>query len=161
MLESLLATELLFPSDEIWLVSPWITDLPLLDNRAGAYSGIEPVWPKAHLRLADLLAFSLKSNPNTSVRIVTRPDDHNQAFCQRLQELSQLDGTKDRLRIDSNRKTLHIKGLTGQNFALKGSMNFTYNGVEVLEETVELVIDPQRATAFSFQLRNHYFGGEG
>ena len=38
LLESLFAAELLSPSRCLWLVSPWLTDLELLDNRAGAWS---------------------------------------------------------------------------------------------------------------------------
>jgi ATP-dependent helicase Lhr and Lhr-like helicase len=157
LLESLIATELLFPSREIWLVSPWVTDLPLLDNRAGAYSGIEPGWPKCYLRFADLLAYSLKSSPHTQVKVVTRSDEHNKSFCNRLIELCRLDGTSGRLKIDSGRDELHIKGFAGESFSLKGSMNFTYNGIEVLEETVELEIDPERASKFLFELSHNYF----
>ena len=157
LLESLIATELLFPSRDIWLVSPWVTDLPLLDNRAGAYSGIEPAWPKSYLRLAELLAYSLKSSPETQLKVVTRPDEHNKSFCNRLRELTRLDGTAGRLKIDSSRTVLHTKGFAGDSFSLKGSMNFTYNGIEVLEETVELELDPKRASKFLFELSHNYF----
>ena len=157
LLESLIATELLFPSRDIWLVSPWITDLPLLDNRAGAYAGIEPAWPKSYLKLSELLAYSLKSSPETQLKVVTRPDEHNKPFCNRLRELARLDGTADRLKIDSSRTVLHTKGFAGDSFSLKGSMNFTYNGIQVLEETVELEIDPKRASKFLFELNHNYF----
>lgn len=157
LLESLIATELLFPGRDIWLVSPWVTDLPLLDNRAGAYFGIEPGWPKSYLKLSELLAYSLKSSPGTQLKVVTRPDQHNKSFCNRLTELARLDGNSERLMIDSNRDKLHIKGFAGDNFSLKGSMNFTYNGIEVLEETVELETDPNRVSQFVFQLRHNYF----
>ena len=157
LLESLIATELLFPSREIWLVSPWVTNLPLLDNRAGAYSGIEPGWPKDYLWFADLLAYSLKSTPETKVKVVTRSDEHNKSFCNRLTEICLLDGTSERLNIDSSRDELHIKGFAGESFSLKGSMNFTYNGIEVLEETVELEIDQTRTSKFLFELSHNYF----
>ena len=55
LLESLFAAELLAPSRCLWLVSPWLSDLHLLDNRAGAFSALDPQWGSRQLRLADLL----------------------------------------------------------------------------------------------------------
>lgn len=156
LLESLFAAELLAPGEQIWLVSPWVTDLPLLDNRAGAYAGLEPSWPKRFLTLAELLAFALKTAPLCRLRVVTRPDAHNQRFCRRLQTLTELDATNDRLVIEDTRETLHIKGLAGTHFALKGSMNFTYNGVEVLEEVVELETDLSRVALLLLNFDTHY-----
>ena len=156
LLQSLLVTELLAPSDEIWLVSPWVTDLPLLDNRAGAYAGLDPSWPKRFLTLAELLAFALKTAPLCQLRVVTRPGSHNQRFCRRLGTLTELDATGDRLFLEDDRETLHIKGLAGSNFALKGSMNFTYNGVEVLEEAVELETDLSQVASLLLSFKSHY-----
>ena len=34
------------------------------------------------------------------------------------------------------RDTLHLKGFLGNDFYLSGSMNLTFNGVEILEEGV-------------------------
>lgn len=156
LLESLIAAELLAPGTQIWLVSPWITDLPLLDNRSGAYAGLEPSWPKRFLTLAELLAYALKASPLCRVRVVTRPDVHNQRFCKRLQTLSELDGTIERLAIEPDRETLHIKGFAGMHFTLKGSMNFTYNGIEVLEEVVELETDLSRVSSLLLNFGTHY-----
>ncbi|MFT5468122.1 MAG: hypothetical protein ACI8UO_003230 [Verrucomicrobiales bacterium] len=156
LLESLFAAELLAPSEEIWLVSPWVTDLPLLDNRAGAYAGLEPSWPKRFLTLAELLAFALKTSPSCQLRVVTRPDIHNRRFCQRLRTLAELDATDERLVMEEDRETLHTKGLAGTHFALKGSMNFTYNGIEVLEEAVELETDLSRVASLLLSFKTHY-----
>src|SRR5207249_1705963 len=114
--------ELLAPGEEIWLVSPWVTDLPLLDNRAGAYAGLEPSWPKRYLTLAELLAFALRRAPHCRVRVVTRPDPHNKRFVRRLRTLVEVDMISDRLAVEDGREILHIKGLAGANFVLKGSM---------------------------------------
>jgi hypothetical protein len=156
LLESLFAIELLAPGEEIWLVSPWVTDLPLLDNRAGAYGGLEPSWPKRYITLAELLAFALKSAPHCRVRVVTRPDLHNKRFCRRLRNLVELDSNGDRLVVQDDRQNLHTKGLAGESFALRGSMNFTYNGVEVLEEAVELETDLQTVATLRLNFGFHY-----
>jgi hypothetical protein len=88
--------------------------------------------------------------------LVTRPDDHNLKFCERLRTLATLEGCADRVFLDSNRPALHTKGLVATNFALNGSMNFTRNGVEVLEETVQLETDPTRIAQFRLALHGHY-----
>lgn len=156
LLESLLAVELLAPGDELWIVSPWISDLGVLDNRAGGYAGLDPAWPKRHITLAELFVFALRANPQARLRLVTRPDEHNLKFCERLRTLATLDGCMDRVTIDNSRVTLHTKGLVATNFALNGSMNFTRNGVEVLDETVQLETDPARIAQFRLALHGHY-----
>lgn len=156
LIESLLAVELLAPSEELWLVSPWVSDLAILDNRAGGYAGLDPAWPKRYITLAEILIFVLRSNPSAQVRLVTRPDDHNLKFCDRLSMLASQDGCAGRLIIDNGRSSLHTKGLIAGNFAMNGSMNFTRNGVEVLDETVHLETDPQRIAQFRLALHGHY-----
>jgi len=156
LLESLFAIELLQPGEELWLVSPWISDIPVLDNRAGSYAGLEPSWPKRHLTLAELLAFALRTQPNCRLHVVTRPGEHTARFCDRLRMLTGLDGNADRLSLDDDRPELHTKGLVATGFALNGSMNFTYNGVEVLDETVQLEINPARVAQFRHNLHGHY-----
>jgi hypothetical protein len=156
LLESLVAVELLAPGDELWLVSPWVSDLALLDNRSGGYDGLEPVWPKRHLSLAELIVFALRRNPALRVKVVTRPVEHNQRFCSRLRNLADLEGCSDRLVIDSTREELHTKGLIATTFALNGSMNFTRSGVEVLEETVQLETESSRIGQFRINMHGHY-----
>lgn len=50
VLSSLLVAEIAQPSAELWIVSPWITDLDLLDNRAGRFDYLEPAWGSARYR---------------------------------------------------------------------------------------------------------------
>jgi superfamily II DNA or RNA helicase len=156
LVESLLAVELLAPGADLWLVSPWITDVNLLDNRSGGYTGLEREWPKRMLTLAELLACALKTSPQTTLHVVTRPAPHNRRFIHQLRTLCQADLTENRLVLDDSREVLHVKGFAGSSFALKGSMNFTYNGIEVLEEAVELEIDAHRVASFLLNLSTHY-----
>lgn len=156
LLESLLATELMLPGQELWIVSPWISDLPLLDNRSGGYSGLEPSWPKRRISLAEVLAYTLRSSSQIVIRIITRPDIHNTRFCSRLRHLASMDGNEQRLVIDDQRENLHTKGLAGSRFAFIGSMNFTHNGIEVLEETVQLETQTSRVAQFLVNLHGHY-----
>ena len=156
LLESLVVAELLVPGPEIWLVSPWVSDLPLLDNRSGAYAGLEPSWPKRHLTLAELLAFALKADESTRVHVVTRSAIHNKRFCDRLQRLAVLDRTSNRLSVTSDRDELHSKGFLGTAFALNGSMNFTRNGVEVFDEMVQLETAPETLAQLRLNFQHNY-----
>ena len=49
LLELLFTAELLLPSRCLWIISPWLSDLDLLDNRSDAFSSLDPQWgPRAH-----------------------------------------------------------------------------------------------------------------
>jgi hypothetical protein len=156
MLESVFAVELLRPGRELWLVSPWVSDIPILDNRCGSYSGLEPAWPKRQITLAEVLGYALRNNPDLQVKVVTRPDEWNKRFAKRLKHLTELDGTENRLSIDAARANLHTKGVAGNSFALLGSMNFTHNGIQILEETLQLETHAPRVAQFRMNLCNHY-----
>jgi hypothetical protein len=156
MLESVFAVELLRPGKELWLVSPWVSDIPILDNRCGSYSGLDPAWPKRQITFAEVLAYALRNNLELEVKVVTRPDEWNKRFAKRLQYLAELDGTGDRLSIDAARANLHTKGVAGNSFALLGSMNFTHNGIQILEETLQLDTSEPRLAQLRMNLTQHY-----
>ena len=162
LLESILAVELLVPGNELWLVSPWISDVPILDNRSGSYSGLDPTWPKRHLSLAELLANLLSRSPETKLSVITRPseDSSTARFCARLKTIVDLDGNQERLSLNDRRENLHTKGLVGDQVALSGSMNFTNNGISVLEETVQFQIDDQTVSEFLVSFHEHYGSSE-
>ena len=131
LLELLFVSELLLPSKCLWLVSPWLTDLEILDNRSGAFASIDPQWGSRRIRLAEILGKMLELGSH--IVIATRTGQHNDSFVRRLDDLARSSGSVRRLTIH-RRDTLHLKGLLGNEFYLSGSMNFTFNGVEILEE---------------------------
>ena len=156
LLRSLLLAELLAPGEELWLVSPWVTDVLVLDNRAGAFDAAGPGWGPRQVRLSDVLVELLASG---RVHVVTRPDDHNEAFIRTLTDTAEAAGRVGRLRV-VRRDTLHHKGLLGTDYYLSGSMNFTVNGLEVLEEAVTLQTDPAAIADARLALRDRYPSGE-
>ena len=133
LLQIMCFAELLAPSREVWLVSPWISDFVLLDNRSGRFNAINPQWQRREIRLVDY-AQQLMTN-GTHVIIVTRPDAHNQTFLNRLEDRSRESGLDDHLELLS-RRGLHTKGILTDNSILLGSMNLTYAGLELNEESV-------------------------
>src|SRR5438045_2067269 len=85
LLQSIVAGELLQPSERIWLVSPWISDIPIMDNSAGQISLFAPELPRIHLRLSEVLAFL--ANQGTVIRIAVRELEHNRPFCAAVQSI--------------------------------------------------------------------------
>jgi len=133
LLQMMCLAELLAPSEEVWLVSPWISDFVLFDNRSGRFDAINPQWQRREIRLVDY-AQQLMTH-GTRVIAVTRPDSHNQTFLGRLKDRSQESGVCDRLHLVC-RDRLHTKGILTNGGLLLGSMNLTYSGLELNEEAI-------------------------
>jgi hypothetical protein len=136
MLGALFSAELVAPSKCIWLVSPWISDVEVLDNSAGTYAALTR-FGRRPIRLAELLV--TLASAGACVVVATTPDTHNDTFLRRLKLL------KTDLRVDEGVEVvvdrtskLHTKALTGDDYAVAGSMNITFNGMNLREEQVEL-----------------------
>jgi phosphatidylserine/phosphatidylglycerophosphate/cardiolipin synthase-like enzyme len=146
LLQGLFVRELLHPSRCLWLVSPWVRDIEVIDNRTAAFRGLDPELPPTWLRLSDVLRRLM--DRGTRVVLATRPEPESKRFCRALH-----DTIKGRLPEDAlilfEREILHAKGLVGNDFGLTGSMNFTYSGIEFQTEFVTL----QRGSAEVAQLR--------
>lgn len=132
-LSSLFALELLSPGRELYLVSPWISDMVLLSNNFGQFRAIIPELAEGQVRLAALL--STLSERGTQVRLMCRPNQpQTEDFLRKLTP-----------EIDVRQvETLHEKGLVSDHFYLRGSMNFTFSGVNLNDEHVELTTQPDQ-----------------
>ena len=142
LLQSVFAAELLFPSGNLWLTSPWISDLYALDNRAGGLDALMPDRGRAQFRLSEVLRMLLDAG--TILYVHTRDLPENRQFIDFVEA--------ERKRLPSQvhfRKSasLHSKGLLGDGFYLRGSFNFTHSGVNVNEEGAEFTTDPQAVAA--------------
>ena len=130
-LESLLALELLAPGPDLYLISPWISDVPLLSNRHGQWRPILSDEGMDTISLSDTLR--MLSEKGSRVRVLCRPDQpYTDDFLRKL-------SPDIAYRFDD---LLHEKGLIGHHFYLRGSMNFTYSGIHINDESVELTTDP-------------------
>ncbi|MGY1834369.1 phospholipase D-like domain-containing protein DpdK [Blastococcus sp. SYSU DS0510] len=135
LVQGVLVAELLAPSQEFWLISPWISDVAVIDNSDGAFNGLDPNWPAQGIGLLPVLAAI--ATAGTELWIETRPDDHNKRFVSRLQDTLGDEGFH--LRYSP---VLHEKGLLGDGYVISGSMNFTVNGLFLLDEAVRLDTEP-------------------
>src|SRR5205085_9641044 len=55
LLQAVFTAELLCPSPCLWLVSPWVSDIPVLDNRTNGFLPFEPRWARTQVSLSQAL----------------------------------------------------------------------------------------------------------
>jgi len=138
ILTTVLVSELLCPSPELWLVSPWISDIDAIDNTRGDFDALflDPVARTYTLsQVLGQLAYG-----STAINVVCRPDDHNYAFLDRLKRQAPLDKLDIIRHLD-----VHEKTMCGLNWLLTGSMNFTVRGLLVNDESITFRSDTQAA----------------
>jgi hypothetical protein len=153
LIETVLIAELIAPSTDLWLLSPWISDIPVIDNRAGEVMSLIPAAPARHLRLTEVLVEIARRE--CTVRVLVRDDPKNQQVVDRL-AASTFEEIPLEVRIVEN---LHDKGLLTSRVHVQGSMNFTHFGRTVNEEGIVVTSDPDEVARarLSFQER---FGGD-
>jgi phosphatidylserine/phosphatidylglycerophosphate/cardiolipin synthase-like enzyme len=136
LMQNLLATELLVPSRQLWVLSPWISDIDVIDNTAGQFKTVLPGLPSRKIRFTEVLIELARRG--CDVRVLTRDVESNVVARQRLDNVD-ASGAKPTVRIHPR---LHDKGILGDRFHLQGSMNFTFSGQAVNTEGVTLTRDP-------------------
>lgn len=153
ILEFFFGAELLNPSPCIWVVSPWLSDVPVLDNRHGGYESILPALPRTTLLLSRVLLHL--ASQGTHVVLATRSDEYSAALGDGL--AGHL--AENQLTIRRCDK-LHSKGIVGANACLTGSMNLTHNGLDSLTEVLTVETDSQTIANIRLEFRTLY-GGVG
>ena len=129
-ISSLFALELAVPGQYLYLFSPWISDIPLIDNRFGQVRALMPNLGQRQLHFSAL--FNTIAARGTAIYIMCRPEhERTDLFLEKLSPTIQVKRVQ----------TLHEKGLIGENFYLRGSMNFTYSGIHINDEHVELTTE--------------------
>lgn len=152
LLQTIFAAEILSPSRCLWLVSPWVSDIVVLDNSANTFTTIEPGWARTRVRLSAALLHLLAAG--TYVHVATRPGEHSRDFLMHLRELG---GSTGRLRIHEPPE-LHQKGILGDWYYLGGSMNLTFTGVTVNDEALHFTTDHATVAQHQVAFRAHWGG---
>ena len=117
---------LIYKPENVWVVSPWITNFILSDNRSGEWDVVDSSWSNREISFVDFIV--KLSDIGCNLNIVLRDDPINEPF------ISQV---LNRVISDQNIKfikkdTLHTKGIVTSHFFLKGSMNLTFSGIGLL-----------------------------
>lgn len=150
LLQTLLVTELLDPSSELLVLSPWISDIVVIDNSAGQFKSILPGMPARPIRFTEVLVELARRG--SQVRIIMRDDDKNTAVRTRIKDL-QASGPHPEILIRHN---FHDKGLLSDRFHVHGSMNFTFYGQAVNEEGVTVTSDPDAIARARLDYQGRY-----
>ncbi len=151
-LQCLFVSEVLVPSTPLWIVTPWISDVPIIDNRTGRFAGLIPALPQRWIRLGEILEQLLVRGG--SLVIACRPNNHNRSFTDHLRRRIRDVGSEQHVRVRLSAE-LHEKGILTETVFLSGSMNLTYNGLRVLEEVIHLTdeSDPVARARVAYQDR--------
>ena len=152
LLQSMFVAEMLMSEGDLWIVSPWISNVVLIDNRSGNFDALNPEWGRCEVRLVDVL-LALMSR-GTSVNVITRGDETNRAFIDRLKAMAQQLALEDLVSI-TLREKLHTKGVLLSNSLLMGSMNLTYYGMQINDEWVEFSVDPEDLAATRLEFKQY------
>jgi PLD-like domain len=141
---------LVLSPDAVWLVSPWVSDFDVLDNRSGDWSTVHPAWGARYVMFSELLAVGIEGG--CDLKLVTNNDEANKGFYEKLiKNLTE----KDRVRWIVEEQ-LHTKGLLCSSFFLAGSMNFTYSGINRNDEHVRLSIDSDEISEAKMEFERRY-----
>jgi phosphatidylserine/phosphatidylglycerophosphate/cardiolipin synthase-like enzyme len=147
------AAELLAPSRCLWLVSPWLRDIPVLDNAAGSFQSLCPELPHADVTLSTVLRELL--GRGTQVVIATRPEVGNRQILDALGTPAEIASGQ---LIFTERSELHAKGIVGDRYCLSGSMNLTFNALENLTEMLVFQTDGRQVESVRIAFLNEYGG---
>lgn len=148
LLHSLFLAEALAPSKWIYVVSPWTRNIPVLDNRSGAFQWLDEDWPVSRVRLLDWVKTVVRGGSYVQFVDTECDDDAARVFYEEVEQVRRDLGSESPGRLREIKKTgslqqsggNHLKGVFSQRFALKGSMNFSMHGLTMHTEniTVEL-----------------------
>lgn len=155
LLQGIFTAELVVPSECLWIVSPWISNVPIFDNEAQSFQPPETTWGRGTIRLGDVLRELARRG--SKLVIATRPDAQNESFLEDLSRSLDEAGCIDRL-VAHRDAQLHEKGIVGDAFYLSGSMNLTWNGIEILEEALTYVTDAETVATKRLQCRKRWGG---
>jgi phosphatidylserine/phosphatidylglycerophosphate/cardiolipin synthase-like enzyme len=140
LLQSMMVGEMLRSGKSAWIVSPWISNVVLLDNRPGSFDALNPEWGRREIRLADAL-LSLMTR-GREVVIVTRNLESNVKFLDELKEAADQHLLSESLEVVV-RDNLHTKGILFSESLLLGSMNLTFSGLQINDEWIEYSTDAE------------------
>jgi len=136
-LQSLFAAEVIYPSRRLWISSPWLSDIELIDNMSRQFSALCPDWPATRIRLSTILETLL--DRGAEVVLIVNESPYNDELLARVGPLRQRHGAN--LKI-LRHPDIHEKGILGDRYTLNGSMNLTYSGVKINEELLIYRTDP-------------------
>ena len=133
LLTSILVGEALNPG-EIYILSPWISDFPVLDNTSGNFDWINPAWGHRQIYFFELLQNCVEAGATLKLAIRENRD--------KIYLLEQALKNYPRRFVVAEHKDLHEKGLLTDSCLIRGSMNFTFFGASINFEGITYTTNP-------------------
>jgi hypothetical protein len=131
LLISVFIAEMMNPSEELYLISPFLSNVPLIDNQLDQYTDLFPLNNSKNIYLSDILLSLVWKG--SAVRVICDPDrKETQGFIHEVYDKVEL------RKLEPN----HEKGLFTDHIYLHGSMNFTYRGMFVNLEKIQSTCKP-------------------
>ncbi len=152
LLQTMFIGEMLQGGTSIWIVSPWISNIVVIDNRSGSFDSLNPEWGRREVRLADVLS-SLMARGST-INIVTRDQESNKNFAAALRDLVERNALEQYMTFKIH-EVLHTKGILLSRSLLMGSMNLTYNGLVINDESIQFSVDPADVAGSRLEFRRY------
>ena len=152
-LQSMLVAELVRPGRRLWLVSPWISDIEVIDNSGRRFGTLDPTWEAGMVRLSQFISTYLERSG--SIAVITNHDDHNNWMLRRLEPLTE---EYDGQLIIRQQDEIHAKGIVSDHFALIGSMNITFGGIRINDEYLNYTSESSKVMETVEQFEQ-YLGG--
>jgi phosphatidylserine/phosphatidylglycerophosphate/cardiolipin synthase-like enzyme len=140
LLQTMFVGEMLLVGEKIWIVSPWVSNVVLIDNRSGNFDTLNPEWSRREIRLVDVLIALMARGSH--VVLVTRDLETNTGFINSFREMTEQHALESQMTIKIH-DSLHTKGILLSKSLLIGSMNLTYNGIEMNDEWIQFSIDSE------------------
>lgn len=155
ILQSLFISEISKPSKCVWLISPWISDINIVDNRSGGFASLCPDWPNSEIKISQVIKLLLLKN--TTIVIATRLDEYSRDFINKVSTIA-FEEKLESLLIIKKEDNLHIKGILTDSLWLSGSMNLTFNGIYTNDEVITMDNDDVEISKAKLELCNTYGG---
>ena len=141
VLEAICTAELLQPSNCLWLVSPNIGNSPILDNRSGGFSSLQPNWAQRLIFLSEFLLQLLRLDCRVVLATIAHPDESSSRFLAELRDQATEAGSPNLLRVVTCSQ-LGRQGILGDGYLLSGCLSF--NGtLSQIDEVVSFDIRPE------------------
>lgn len=129
-LVSLLALEAIYPSREIYIISPWISNAEIISDHHSKFTNLFPFVTSKKITLSDVLLTYVWRG--STVRLISNPANKS------TQDFLELLGNQVEYKALNDN---HEKGMVTDNFYLHGSMNFTYSGIYINGECVRITTE--------------------
>jgi phosphatidylserine/phosphatidylglycerophosphate/cardiolipin synthase-like enzyme len=154
-LEGLFVFEILNPGRRLLVVSPWLSNFPVLNNCGGKYTALDSSWTATMIPFSRILRVLLQRG--VRVEMAIGPGVPETEFIARIEQVSTLDGTADRLSVTrlphEHRIFSHEKALITDTWAVYGSMNLTYSGVTMNGELITVTTDANKVGTVATEMR--------